>query len=378
LSFLHRYRFFFQVLLPVILGCFLLVLYKDRIRASAEIGLGKRTIAFKPKRGDFPIHIMNPAYVDTLVQGWKMRGSRHTILWLGNSQLHGINLYQKGQQNAVGMLWDSLQSLNREVVGVSYPNANLQELLATLLLVSKKLAVKDVLIPLFYDDLREDGLRTILQTDELKEICRTQKAFVSGLTSFEALTAEKTELTPKEQVSPDFEGIKETTQEKTERFLNTKASAWFNTWEKRADMRGNFFNTLYNVRNRMLGIDATTIRKMIPGRYRANLLAFHHILDFCNNKQIRLTVYIPPLRNDAPIPYESDLYKEFKMELRKECLKTGAHFLDLEKVVPNQYWDRLINAQEGSVNEQLDYMHFQQEGHRLVADTIFHHFVSLL
>jgi hypothetical protein len=377
LSFLHRYRFLFQVLLPVILGCFLLVLYKDSIRASAEIGLGKRTSAFNPERGDFRIHIMNPVYADTLVKGWKRRGSRDPILWLGNSQLHGINLYQQGQQNAVGMLWDSLQSLNREVVGVSYPNANLQELLASLLLISHKLPVKDVLIPLFYDDLREDGLRAIIQTDELKEICIKRQQFVSGLPSFEALTAANTELTPKEQVSPDFEGIKETTQDKTERFLNMKASGWFDTWEKRADMRGNIFNSLYNARNQMMGIDATTIRKMIPGRYRANLLAFHHILDFCNNKQIRLTVYIPPLRNDAPIPYESDLYKEFKMEVRKECLKTGAHFLDLEKVVPNQYWDRLINAQEGSVNEQLDFMHFQQEGHRLVADTIFHHFVSL-
>jgi hypothetical protein len=275
------------------------------------------------------------------------------------------------------MLWDSLQSLNREVVGVSYPNANLQELLATLLLVSKKLAVKDVLIPLFYDDLREDGLRTILQTDELKEICRTQKAFVSGLTSFEALTAEKTELTPKEQVSPDFEGIKETTQEKTERFLNTKASAWFNTWEKRADMRGNFFNTLYNVRNRMMGIDATTIRKMIPGRYKANLMAYHYVLEYCKNNKVRLTVYIPPLRNDAPVPFDTGLYKNFKKEVMEECLEAGAYFLDLEQVVPNQFWDRLITKNQGSLNDQLDFMHFQQEGHRLVADTIFHHFVSL-
>jgi len=352
-------------------------MYKNNIRAANEIGLGKRTSVFNPKRGDYPIHIMNTVYVDTLVQGWKSRGSRDLILWLGNSQLHGINLYQQGKQNAVGILWDSLQSLNREVVGVSYPNANLQELLASLLMISQKITVRDVLIPVFYDNLREDGLRAILQTDKLTAISRTQQLFVSGLPSFEALTAVKTELTPKDQVSPDFEGIKETTQEKTERYLNTRASAWFDTWAKRADMRGNIFNTLYNVRNRMMGIDATTKRKMIPGRYRANLLALYHILDFCNNKYIRLTVYIPPLRNDAPIPYESDLYKEFKREVRKECLKTGAHFLDLEKVVPNEYWDRLINTQEGSVNEQLDFMHFQQEGHRLVADTIFHHFVSL-
>ena len=93
------------------------------------------------------------------------------------------------------------------------------------------------------------------------------------------------------------------------------------------------------------------------------------ILKFCNDKKIKLLVYIPPLRNDTSPPYEIDAYNHFKKEVEKDALANNAVFVNLENLVAANYWGHK-GSTTGSGTE-IDFMHFQEPGHKLLADTVF-------
>ena len=94
------------------------------------------------------------------------------------------------------------------------------------------------------------------------------------------------------------------------------------------------------------------------------------MITLCKTKKVPLIIYVPPLRNDVSPPYDPEAYRKFILKLNKDCKEANVLFLDLENLVPPKYW----GVKEGTaigVATELDFMHFQQAGHKLIADTIY-------
>src|SRR5437016_5229227 len=83
-----------------------------------------------------------------------------SILWLGNSQLHFINQYAQGDHVAPYWLRQAAPCPDTTVpLGVSLPNANLQEHYILASYVTTRLPIRLIILELCFDDMREDGLR---------------------------------------------------------------------------------------------------------------------------------------------------------------------------------------------------------------------------
>lgn len=360
----------FNVILPLFLGILILYFYQSQIRTASDLGLGAETVSYFPRVGEMPIHVSSPQEGEALVKGWMVREQKASFLWLGNSQLHGVNQMKKGDANCVKYLFDALSPYNKEVLGISYPNANLQEFLVSTLYYTQRLPVKAVILPVFYDDMREDGIRTEIRNNDIIRSIQGKAVYFEQVKNIKELKPVDT--VESDAATADFKGIEETVQETTERYLNEKLDSSWGIWKKRADFRGNLFNDLYKFRNAALGIKATTVRKMIPGRYQANYEAFKSILQYCKDKRLPLIVYIPPLRNDVKPPYDLAAYEAFKNDVKADCGSFGARFLNLENLVPANFWGTKAGTSLFSSGAEIDFMHFQRSGHQMIADTIFH------
>jgi len=210
---------------------------------------------------------MSPVGMDSMKTGYQHRGSKPVILWIGNSQLHGVNQFQPGQSNCVAFLFHQLKATNREVLGMSYPNANLQELLMSAVYFSKQVPVKAIVAPVFYDDMRETGIRNDLHDQQMLNAIANEPAYFKELKEVNKLLVD-TNTT--HTATNDYNGIRETLQDRSERFLNNKFDEHWVIWNSRADFRARLFNDLYITRNMLLGIKPNSVRKMIPGNYQDN------------------------------------------------------------------------------------------------------------
>ncbi|HMO61654.1 MAG TPA: hypothetical protein PKC39_09840 [Ferruginibacter sp.] len=359
----------FHVLLPIASGIFLLYAFRNKVGTAEDIGLGKDTYRYYPYAGKYPIHLKSPRQLSQFTIGWKQRGEDSVYLWLGNSQLHGINQYSPGQVNAVEALQQQLQPYNTEVMGASYPNANMQELLVSALYFVPLLKVKALIVPVFFDDMREDNIRQALQLPGVAAAVKERRIYVDSIQNIAAKflqeTGEKDDAVAAYTTGSSPQAV-------TERWLNRTLRDNWQIWKKRPDYRGAAFNFLYLCRNQLLGIHAGTVRHVIPGVYRQNYMAISALLQFCRDQNIPLVIYIPPIRNDIPLPYNSNDYSKFKNDIERDCRAEGARFINLENLLPPGVWgSKSATRLNGKDMEEIDFMHFRAQGHQLLADTMF-------
>jgi hypothetical protein len=147
-------------------------------------------------------------------------------------------------------------------------------------------------------------------------------------------------------------------------------------WDSRPSFRGQLLNFLYISRNWIFGINPSTTRKMIPGRYAKNLNAFKEILELAKENRIDVLVYVAPLRNDVKIPYQTQSYSEFKLEIENVTIQKGFYFSNFENIVPPEYWGFKRSSSLGG-DRELDFMHFKEAGHQLLADSIYKRLLEL-
>ncbi len=357
-----------NIILPLILGTLLLYGYSSFRRSASEIGLGKGTSFYTAVHNSEPIHITSLEMADSLFKGWKKRGQKELSLWFGNSQLNGINQFVEGQKNCTAFAFETLLPYKKELLGVSFPNGNLQEFLVSVLFLCNKFPVKNMILPVFYDDMREDGIRNEVNSSQVTDMLTGKqfKQYVADVPSIITLKASEPAGEIKDQ---DMKALDQTAQEYSEIYLDSKLKSSWTIWMQRGDIRGNLFNDVYRWRNFLLGIKATTVRKMIPGKFQSNHAALLNIIKFCRDQNIHLVVYVPPIRNDVTQPYDLNGYSEFKARVEKDCRAGSADFINLEALVPAKYWGNKIATSVGE-DEEIDFMHFQQPGHKLIADTI--------
>ena len=358
--------------LPLVVGSLIgsaalqfFILRSNTPRAFDELALGPQTTTYWSKIESDPIHCgMEIDHFKSCVDAYDRNGkNRDVVLWLGNSQLHAINQFSKGDKSAAFHLHTTLRDRNRYLFTISIPNANLQEHLVLFEHAVQHLPVKTLVLPLVFDDTRETGLRGNLQSLALLPEIKNKLAETSiGRKLIDQCTVSV--------VADDQQKAKDQTiQDQSEKYLNDKLASYSEVWAKRPNLRGELFISLYKFRNYMLGINASSKRRVIRGSYVMNLEALKAIIESARKANIEVLTYIAPIRSDVPIPYDDNEYASFKKEVAEITRAADGITTNLEELVPNQNWG--TKASTGLAGgPEVDFMHFQSEGHERLANAI--------
>lgn len=307
------------------------------------------------------IHCSDSRDANECIAGVKSRDAKHSVLWLGNSQVHAVNQLKEGETNAVPLLFDRLKISDLDLVTLSQPNANLQEHLAIFEYMKHQIPIKVLILPLVFDDARENGLRK--EVADFAEEPQTRTALSGTAIGSKILRSNVT--TPTES-GGDTAGISHTLQERVERILNTWLEERSELWAARPEIRGQIMTSLYLWRNTVFGIKPSSKRKVIRSRYQDNISALEAILASATRQGIAVVLYVAPLRSDVETPYVNSEYKQFKTDVQVLADRFGATFANLEDILPAELWGTKDSTSSGA-EQELDFMHFQAGGHKLLA-----------
>ena len=283
------------------------------------------------------------------------------VMWLGNSQLHTINQFKAGQHLAP--YWVREKSKRPDCFlpyGFSLPNANFQEYLALATYVSSATRIDAAVLSIVFDDLREDGLRadfSALMSDSMRAALAASEAGSDILAHYEK------ELARTKGGAEENHGLEGFVQKRFEDLLTDVLGQVIPLWAERANFRASLMIDLYFLRNYILHIKPTTVRKQIPARYIRNMAALEAALRGLHGLGIPIILYIAPIRQGISLPYDLAEYTQWKKSMAELASKYNAQLLNLEAEVPARLW--------GSYHEDdVDFMHFQGEGHSLLAQAI--------
>jgi lysophospholipase L1-like esterase len=338
----------------------------DRLTSATEanleeLALGGDTTSLYAEVDGVPIHCKESTLGAPCVEGWRARGSKPLVLWLGNSQLHAVNQLKPAEQTAVGLLHTALSQHGVDLLTFSQPNASLQEHYVQFLHLLGQTKPRILLLPAIFDDTRETGIRSALEPALMapsvlsalsddpvgQRILKNQSAATAG----------------------DMAALDQTVQESSEVALNDWLEAHSDRWARRPAARGNLFVALNVLRNQIFGITAQTQRRAIPARLELNLSAARSLLRAAAAHQVRVLVYIVPLRSDAARPHLMSEYQAFKTSMEELAREEGALFRDFESIVPGGLWGEKGSTTMGGAAE-LDFMHFQAGGHKRLAEAL--------
>lgn len=367
-------KFFFAVIALSLVATCSLINFNFSENANFEnYALGTQTTTYWAKGTDKSIIHISAIDSSNSVQlnnGWQARGKKDVLLVLGNSQGHSINQKKEDEVTFVELLHSSIKSY--DVLANTYPNASLQDFMISYFYWRSKLPVKAVLIPIFMDDLREkngvkDDFYPLLIEEKFRFPEGNNNVFKSLNDDFKFVS--ETRINKKES---DISGF-ETTQEKVEFFLNSYFDDHFSAWNNRKNVSSAIFSSLYELRNTVFNIKATTVRRMIPNRYNDNLKALDLIIADAKKSDVTIYLYIPPIRNDVQKPYDSIEYEKLKSYLTELPGKhPGRVFLkDFDNIVPGKFFGAKKSTKLGKDELELDFMHFQYAGHKILSDSLY-------
>ena len=350
---------------PIVFGLFfctvlLFVLMREKHIVFEDLALGEGRTAVYDTLDGYPIHCKGVADASECIEGFENREHDGTVLWFGNSQLHAINQYEPGQKNAPPILSRMLRQQGLDLVAFSQPNANLQEHYILFEYLRTRLPIRQLILSVVFDDLRETGLRS----DLIAAVSDPPTAVALGKTGIgQRILEDHPKLS---DTNGGLGAVKETNQEHSEKFLNQLLDDHLPFWGVREQARGRFFVGLYRLRNTLLMIDPQSKRPMILGRYKANFAALDALLRSAREEQIPVLVYVVPLRKSAKTPYIEHEYAAFKLRLKELAGKYDVQFANLESLVDDEYWGTMESTNLGGKNV-IDFMHFRSKGHELLA-----------
>jgi len=356
----------------LLLGFFfgIILLYKispieQDAKRFEDFALGTENTNTLEKVSDLRVHCSDLSDLIECLQTYEKTGSgQPVLLWLGNSQVHAINQFKPGEETAATELHRNFQVTSEYFLTLSQPNASLQEHYLLFSYLLNRLPIKRLVLPVVFDDMREDGIRT-----NLIDIFKDQKTanYLKNSKIGRILIANHGD---QDAAGNDMAALQDTLQVRSEKVLNSALKETWSVWVERPTLRGNFLTWLYQFRNWALGINPSSTRKMIPGRFAKNRDALLAILKLAAQRQVKVLVYIPPLRNDVKVPYDIHEYASFKSEMTSIAQENQVRFVDLENLVPAKLWGTKGSTSIGG-GQELDFMHFQAGGHRFLAKALF-------
>lgn len=285
---------------------------------------------------------------------------RPWIFWLGNSQLHLINQFQPGAHLAPYWL---RQELDCAVpLGMSLANANLQEQYVLAGYAASHLPARMILLELCFDDMREDGLRVEF-SGFLDASARAR--LISNPAGREIVTRAEA-VWGNADAADENDGLKGFAQKPVEDWLDKALSGFWPLWKDRSNLRIQVLTNLYFLRNALLGIKSTTVRKMIAPRYARNMKALEQLLRDARQRGIAVVAYVAPIRQGVALPYDAQEYRQWKIAVSDMARQHGANLVNLEALVPPALWGTYST-------DDIDFMHFRGEGHKLLARALLPH-----
>lgn len=320
------------ILFPIISWIFLTVLFENSFKKFDEMALGKNNIAVKGKILDQNILCDTAENIKNCINFLK-KNFKKKIIWIGNSQLYGVNQGSINSKTAPHRVSEYFFDKEVGLITFAAPNISFQEYLEVVKYLLENIEVDIVILPLVFDDTREDGVRENL----IKKNKQNIKA----------------------------KNLQEFFEDSIIEFLNTS----INWTSIRSQAQGTIYEFLYKLRNNLFGIQATSIRKSIKPIYDRNLSALDKTIDELVNKKIEIVMYVAPIRHDINLPYNANEYSSYKNNLKKKAQETLSYFYNLEKIVPGKFWGEKGGSTLGVKNE-VDFMHFQEEGHKILAAEI--------
>ena len=272
--------------------------------------------------------------VETCFNGSLNTLKNKNVLLLGNSQnMSTIVKDNINNHTVIKYLYDNLKESAYLPISLAFPNANLQEQYFVLETVSKKIKLDTVILPIFLDDTRENGLR-----DDVKN-------YIGKGDDVSSTNKEINELI----------GIAK---------LSIYTDKYLPYWNKRIEIKNSIEYNLYLLRNFIFNIQKSSNRRIIKSYYLNNLNYFEKIIDFTNKNNIKLIAYIAPIPPGAKI-YDNNEYNEFLNYLKK-INSNNYSLYDLNDSIPKTDW--AINPSKR--NEYIDYMHFDGNGHKLLGNIL--------
>lgn len=336
--------------------------------------LGTQTVTYWAKDSlSYPIHIstLDSSNFHLIKKRWKKNNSKNVILILGNSQSHSINQKKDKQVTFTELISNKIN--NHFVLANSFPNASLQDFYISYFYFINNFPVKYVVIPVFLDDMREvNGI----DYDFFPEIIKNNSYLLDRKKDNLSIKLSKYIKDKNELIRHSSEKLNQTSQEKSELYINDFLTKHYDIWYNRTSAQGFIFGTLYELRNSLFNIKPTTIRKMIPDRYNDNLSALNNIINDALEKKIKILLYIPPIRKDVNLPYDSNEYNKLKFTL-KNIVKVDTNHLfykDYDNIVPSKFFGVKESTNLGNEKVEIDFMHFQFLGHKILSDSICNFF----
>lgn len=329
-----NFEIFLIFLLPIISWMLLSQTFVENNKKFDELALGKDNKIIINKILDQNILCSSAENIEDCIQFLSKKNLKKKILWLGNSQLNGVNQAEIDSKIAPYRVSEYFLKKNIGLITFAVPNMSFQEYLIVFNYLVEKVEFDVVLLSLVFDDTRENGIRKNLVIKE-KDINKNKKSF------------------------------QELSEEKIIFFLDEKIS-----WSLvRSQAQGSIYEFLYRLRNSIFNIKPTSIRKLVKPVYDRNLEAINKILEKTKSSQIKSVLYIAPIRNDIVLPYNIEEYSEFKNTLKINAQQFSSSFYNLEDIVPAPLWGEKSGTKLGVFTE-VDFMHFKEEGHLILAKKI--------
>lgn len=144
------------------LGGLLLVTSAEKTQFE-EAALGKATTSVFLSDGDQSIHCRDLRDSHDCLNGFLAGTRRNAGIWLGNSMLHAVNQYKSGQATSQLLLHRAIAEDGIDLLTFSQPNANLQEHLLLFEYLASNIPINVLIVPVVFDDIREDGIRKDLE-----------------------------------------------------------------------------------------------------------------------------------------------------------------------------------------------------------------------
>lgn len=292
----------------------------------------------------------------------KANGAARRVLWIGNSQLHAINQYRPGQVTAPVLLAQRLAGEGIQVMGFSMPNASLSEMLLMYEWVASDYRPDVLLLPAFLDDTRELSIRS-----DLGPVAR--RPDIAALLDRSGIGADLRQRIMKEVSAEGEEEADGSMQARSESWITRQLEDCCLLQTRRAAARANIEIHAYLLRNWAFNVNAQTVRPIIPEIYRRNMAAADALLADARNRGTHVIFYLPPIRQDYAPPYDPAEYARFKREIAAMARRHGARPVDLDAIIPARYWGTKGSTTIGGAPE-LDFMHYQEPGHRMLADAV--------
>ena len=364
-----------STIIGLIVGIILLYVFlpNKNVKLNLEdFALDENTKTYRASIENKKIHCSDLKDISSCIKGYKAENKNYpVVVWLGNSQLHAINQYKKGDNTAALHIHKYLKGLNFYSLTFSQPNANLQEHYLLFAYLLDQFKISTLILPIVFDDLREDQIRS-----NIISILNYQNSFkrIEKSLSGKRIISKNNQ---KDLAGNEINIIEDTIQNNFENFIDDKLGNIWPLWMQRDSLIGQLYGNLYLLRNSIFGIKATTTRKIIKGRYANNINALMDILSLAIENEVNVIVYIPPIRNDIKIPYNISQYINFKHEINEITKHYETNFANLENLIPAKYWGKKASTSLKK-EEEVDFMHFQAEGHNLLAKAIFLEFKKIL